>query len=114
MRNLTPGGQGPLVLAGCDRTQSSYENPSFGHGLFTYAILEALEGRLDKADRERFTTPLPGGDRLLSAGQLVAYTKKRMPELLRQIKYPGGLQVPVSNFESRRENYPVARLAAEK
>ena len=50
VRVLVPGGQGPIVMAACDRNQKSYEDPKLKHGLFTYAILEALGERFKQAD----------------------------------------------------------------
>jgi WD40 repeat protein len=99
VRTLTPGGQGPIILAACDRNQLSYENKAFGHGLFTYAILEALGDRFSQADRN--------GDGRLDATELYAYVRGRMPALLEQIGLDEGRQVPIK-FPPKPERYPVA------
>jgi WD40 repeat protein len=78
VRDLTPGGQGPVILAACDRNQSSYENKKYGHGLFTYALLEALDGRRD-----------------LDVRGLFAYARARLPDLLTEIDLPKYQQVPI-------------------
>jgi WD40 repeat protein len=99
VRSLTPGGQGPIILAACDRNQLSYENKAFGHGLFTFAILEALGERFAQADRN--------GDGKLDATELYAYVRGRMPTLLEQIGMDEGRQVPIK-FPRKPEGYPLA------
>jgi Caspase domain len=37
-------GHGKLIFAACSPTQSAYENPRVGHGLFTDALLRGLKG----------------------------------------------------------------------
>jgi uncharacterized caspase-like protein len=86
-RQLTPGGQGPIVLAACDRNQSSFENPKlYGHGLFTKAVLEALDDQFGKADKS--------GDNVLTVAELFAYTQSRLPELLRGMGVDDYQQIP--------------------
>ena len=87
VRGLTPGGQGPVILAACDRNQHSYENPKFGHGLFTYCLLEALGERFAKADAD--------GNKKLDTRELYDYARARLPELLGEIKQNEFLQVPI-------------------
>ena len=93
VRGLTPGGQGPVILAACDRNQHSYENPKFGHGLFTYTLLEALGDRFAKADAD--------GNKKLDTRELYDYARARLPELLGEIKQNEFLQVPIMFARSR-------------
>ena len=44
-------GEGFLRLASCDREQKSYADANLGHGVFTYYLAEALQGKGD-ADRD--------------------------------------------------------------
>ena len=37
-------GQGKVIYAACNPSQSAYEDPSIGHGLFTHALLRGLRG----------------------------------------------------------------------
>jgi WD40 repeat protein len=86
VRSLTPGGQGPVIIAACDRNQQSYENPRFEHGLFTAALLEALGDNFAKADQD--------GNKKLDTRELYTYTLDRLPQLLREIKQDDSKQVP--------------------
>src|SRR5438477_7025550 len=53
VRSLVPGGQGPIIIASCDRNQSSFEDPKDKkHGLFTYALIEALGDKFGDADTD--------------------------------------------------------------
>jgi WD40 repeat protein len=99
-RLLTPGGQGPTVIAACDRSQQSWEDPDLRHGLFTFAVLEAL-GR-------GFTTADANGDGQLDANELFLYTRKRMPQLLQQIKRKPHQQVPTLYAPLDADNAPLA------
>jgi WD40 repeat protein len=99
-RLLTPGGQGPTVLAACDRNQLSWEDPDLGHGLFTLAVLEALGHRFGQADTN--------GDGRLDSNELYQYTLKRMPQLLRQIKRKEHIQVPLLYAPPDDDGAPLA------
>ena len=63
---------GAVVLAAesAEQAMEGYE----GHGLFTYALLEALRG---KAERD--------GDGLISTAELQGYVEKRTQELAEQV-----------------------------
>lgn len=37
-------GHGKVILAACTSSQSAYEDPNLGHGLFTHALLRGLQG----------------------------------------------------------------------
>jgi WD40 repeat protein len=93
-RSLTPGGQGPVIIAACDRNQQSYENPKFAHGLFTYTLLEALGDQFAKADQD--------GNKKLDSRELYTYTLDRLPQLLREIGQDESKQVPTM-FEPLRQ-----------
>ena len=42
LRRCIPNGQGPVVIAACDESEKSFEDDRLRHGMFTYAVLEAL------------------------------------------------------------------------
>jgi uncharacterized caspase-like protein len=97
VRDLTPGGKGPTILAACDRSQFSFEDPELKHGLFTWAILEALGDRFAQADQNH--------DDRLDAEEIFAYARARVPPLLRKLKVDRG-QTPV-RFPREPERYPL-------
>jgi WD40 repeat protein len=82
VRDLTPGGKGPIILASCDKTESAVEDDTYKHGLFTYALIEALGTAFDKADKNK--------DGKLDADELFAYAEGRVPELLKTVKREEG------------------------
>jgi WD40 repeat protein len=86
VRSLTPGGKGPRILASCDREESALEDPRLGHGLFAYALVEALGKEFARADRD-------GNDRL-DAAELFTYAEQRLPALLKQVGEPEDAQNP--------------------
>ncbi len=86
LRRLIPNGQGPFVIAACDQSELSYEDPQLGHGLFTYAILDALGDKYRTADRNT--------DGVLSAEELYRYVSNRVPELMDALN-PGNTQTPI-------------------
>lgn len=55
--------------------QDALEDPHLGHGLFTYAVIEGLNGAAAGGDKRRIT-----------ARSLSAYVGKRVPELARVLK----------------------------
>ena len=59
VRGLTPGGKGPTILASCEGTEVSIEDPGLGHGLFTAALLEALGGARHQYANEGWLTCRP-------------------------------------------------------
>ena len=92
VRGLVPSGQGPVIMAACDRNQVSYEFPSDApnnprHGLFTYAILQAVGEKFADADTDH------KGE--LNAAQIFKYTRRRMPELLKRIDQREYAQEPI-------------------
>jgi uncharacterized caspase-like protein len=108
VRDLTPGGRGPTILAACDSGESSWEpleakgaaalNQKSGaatpgadhkrpeakgamaasHSFFVAALLEAFGDRFQRADQD--------GDGRLDAREIYEYTSNRVPELLKDAK----------------------------
>jgi WD40 repeat protein/uncharacterized caspase-like protein len=79
IRDLTPGTKGLTIIAACEPNEESLESKKLGHGLFTYALLEALDdrnGAFTKADRN--------DDGQLDAAELFAYLEMRLPKLLQE------------------------------
>ncbi len=68
-----------IVSASTDK-QYAAEVESLGHGVFTYTLLEGLQGK--------------GGDRKVTVEGLIHYVKNRLPELTE--KHRGAAQYPVS------------------
>ena len=86
LRRFIPNGQGPFVIAACDQSEQSFEDNKLGHGVFTYAVLEAFGQKFRAAD--------VNSDGQLSPKELFDYVSERVPELMRQIK-PGNTQNPI-------------------
>lgn len=86
LRRFIPNGQGPFVIAACDQSEQSFEDNTLGHGVFTYAVLEALGPKFRAAD--------VNSDGKLSPKELFDYVSERVPELMRQVK-PGNTQNPI-------------------
>ena len=62
---------GTHVLAATDRTQDAVELGSFGHGGFTYALLEGLKGKAD-------ALPMDG---MVTACEIIRYVEAQVPRL---------------------------------
>lgn len=45
-------GEGKVIVAACTPSQSAYESPAVGHGLFTHALLNGLRGAAKSAQGE--------------------------------------------------------------
>ncbi|HEV3383368.1 MAG TPA: caspase family protein, partial [Gemmata sp.] len=86
LRRFIPNGQGPFVIAACDQSEKSFEDNKLGHGVFTYAVLEAFGNRFRKADAN--------SDGKLSPRELFDYVSERVPALMREVK-PGNTQNPI-------------------
>jgi WD40 repeat protein len=86
LRRCIPNGQGPFVIAACDQSEKSYEDDRLGHGLFTYAVLEALGPKFRAADLD--------SDGSLTPEELFAYLSERVPALMRDVR-PGNTQNPI-------------------
>ena len=87
LRHCCPEGQGPVVFAACDQSESSFEDPAIGHGLFTFAVLEALGPRFAAADANR--------NGAITAAELFAYVKPRVQQLARDVRKGGDTQTPI-------------------
>ncbi|MEX0967295.1 MAG: caspase family protein [Bacteroidia bacterium] len=66
-------GEGRLVIASAKPNQLSWEDEKIGHGIFTYHLLEALEG---KADTD--------GDGYVSIIEVYKYLEQKVPLSVRQ------------------------------
>jgi uncharacterized caspase-like protein/WD40 repeat protein len=89
LRRCVPNGQGPVIIAACDQSELSYEDPAIGHGLFTDAILDALDKNRSfrKADYN--------SDGALSADELYEYVAAQVPLLMRKIGKKDVTQTPI-------------------
>ncbi|AWM37193.1 Caspase domain protein [Gemmata obscuriglobus] len=89
LRRCVPNGQGPLIIAACDEGQRSYEHAKYQHGLFTRAVLNALDKDRDyrKADFDN--------NGVVSADELFDYVSAELPALLRGAGLSGP-QTPAS------------------
>lgn len=70
-------GEGFFLLAASKRGETSQEQPSLGHGAFTAALLEGLQGAAD-GDR----------DGQLSVADLFSYADRRVPRLTDGTQHP--------------------------
>jgi hypothetical protein len=87
LRRCVPNGQGPVVIAACDQSEQSYEHQPYGHGLFTYAVLNALGKDYRRAD---YNT-----DGALSPEELFEYVAAEVPQLMKRVGKPGETQTPI-------------------
>ncbi len=100
VRDLTPGGQGPIIVSACDQAESSWEEGKLlKHGLFTYALLEAMSKGFDEADQD----PKDGQ---LNVPELYEYIRNRVAQLTEEIKKPP--QTPVC-FPPEPERFPLVK-----
>jgi WD40 repeat protein len=103
IRGLTPNGKGPTIFAACGGSRNAYafEHPNYGHGVFTEAILEALDSRFAEADTNK--------DGKLDAAELFAYVKGRTAVLLKEVD-ENAHQVPeVFPPEDELDHHPLAQ-----
>ncbi|MGD0060502.1 MAG: SUMF1/EgtB/PvdO family nonheme iron enzyme [Verrucomicrobiia bacterium] len=70
--------EGQAVLASCDEGQTSFENLTLGHGVFTFYLLDALRGKA-AADNRGFITLGAVSDYVAQAVQ--AWVVRNRPEL---------------------------------
>jgi uncharacterized caspase-like protein len=71
-----PSGEGRVVIAAARANQKSYEDASWGHGAFTYFLLEALKG---KADTNQ--------DGYVSILEVYEYLRASVPANVRKLKH---------------------------
>lgn len=88
-------GSGVKVIAATGGDEQARETDDLGHGAFTYALLEALEG---KADGD--------GDGAVSVDEVYRYVQDRAHEL------SGGHQTPTTPHTARFRDFPLVRTTA--
>lgn len=85
---------GVHIVAATAQNQFAVELATLNHGLFTYAVLEALAGKADGGRKDGF----------VSVREMLAYIEDRMPELsMRERSSP---QYPV--IDSRGMDFPIS------
>ena len=85
---------GTVLLSASGTQQFAVEFEQLGHGVFTYSLLEALDGKADGGSR----------DNKITVNELKAYMEDRVPELSQ--KYGGSAQYP-TGFSSGQD-FPVS------
>ena len=71
---------GTYIISASTDQQYAAESKDLGHGVFTYTLLEGLQGK--------------GGDKKVTVEGLIHYVKEKLPELTE--KHRGAAQYPVS------------------
>src|SRR5262249_23555173 len=108
VRQLTPEGVGPVILSACEPREPAAEDRVLGlqyaqgraDGLFTIALLLALEREFPKADGN--------GDRVLTAAELSDYLRRRVPALLKTRAGEGQGQHPTGSLPRMEKELPVS------
>lgn len=85
---------GVVMIASSGTKQFSTEFEALKHGVFTYALLEALDGKADN------------GDRKITVNEIKFYMEDRVPELTRQ--YGGQAQYPTGYITGN--DFPISVL----
>lgn len=67
-------GKGRLVIAAAQPNQRSWEEPSLGHGIFTYHLIEALQGKAD-LDHDGYVSIL----------EVYNYLQRMVPDSVRRL-----------------------------
>ena len=83
---------GVAIMASSGTKQLSTEFEALKHGVFTYALLEALDGKADN------------GDKQITIHELKSYMDDRVPELSKQ--YGGKAQSPTYHFDG--DDFPIS------
>jgi uncharacterized caspase-like protein len=91
LQQLINTGSGVVVLAASTGKESSQESKEWGHGAFTKALLEGLEG---KADYD--------GNTVVSVKELDLYITKRVKEMT------NGAQHPTTEIQKTLPDFPLA------
>ncbi len=89
---------GVVVIASSGSKQFATEFDILKHGVFTYALLEALEGKGDN------------GDNKITVNELKFYMEERVPELTK--KYGGEAQYPTGFM--RGNDFPISVTTKDK
>src|SRR5688572_1375053 len=85
---------GVVMIASSGTKQLATEFEALKHGVFTYALLEALDGKADN------------GDRKITVNELKVYMEERVPELTKQ--YGGEAQYPTGYITGN--DFPISIL----
>ena len=85
---------GVVMIASSGTKQLATEFEALKHGVFTYALLEALDGKADN------------GDRKITVNELKLYMEERVPELTKQ--YGGQAQYPTGYITG--SDFPISIL----
>jgi Caspase domain len=101
------------ALLSCSANQSSWETPTYGHGAFTQAILEALGNKTvscgngycnANATKAGFAKP----DRVLTFRELVRFVKKRVPAIIEEMgRKSTQQQTPTERDNDLPEDIPI-------
>ena len=86
---------GVVVLAATGQDQVATEFDKLGHGVFTFAVLQAIRGEADGGSS-------PDGK--ITAAEIVAYINDRVPELTKE--HRGRVQYP--NSYVRGQDFPIS------
>ena len=90
LRELTNTDSGVVVMTAATGREASLERPEWGHGAFTKAMVEGLEG---KADYNK--------DSVVEIKEIDLYVTNRVKELT------GGTQHPTTEIPKTLPNFPV-------
>ena len=99
-------GKGKMILTASSANQVSHELPEYGHGVFTYFLLEALEG---KADYDK--------DGIVTVNETHQYVSKMVPKKTKQNQVPqlfgGGGEVVLGRASSYRVHMNITKADLE-
>jgi uncharacterized caspase-like protein len=70
-------GKGRIILSASSANEVSQEIDEFGHGVFTYYLLQGLKGEADK-----------DGDGLITVGEVFSYVSRQVPDATGQDQHP--------------------------
>lgn len=87
---------GVHIVAASTKDQFASEVQELGHGVFTYALIEGLQGQADGSPK----------DGIVTVRELLAFVEARLPEL--SLKFRTERQYPVA--ESRGMDFPLAAI----
>ncbi len=87
---------GISIISATTSAEYAYEIPQLGHGVFTYAVLQALHGQADRAATATV-------DRVIYLSELNTYLLQTIPALT--LRYRGAAQYPV--VQQTAQDYPV-------
>jgi WD40 repeat protein len=101
---------GPQILTACGRNEKSEEDASLEHGVFTTALLEALEGKTRLKNETETPRRDLDGDALVSVDELCRYVQKRTPKLIDELRIRKAAQHPqivISASFSDSRRFPI-------